>query len=338
VPMAGTLLAGGVIADRLSRRRVMIAADLVRFVSQALLGVLLVSGEARLWQLVVLQAVLGGATGFFNPASTGLIPMVVDPARLQEANALRGFALAVGRVAGPVVAGVLVATVGAGEALLADAATFGASALLLARVRVTEPPRSAADASFIAELRAGWSEVRSRTWVWSVIAAFSVVNLLIAPFSVLGPLVARDELGGATAWAGILAAGGAGEVVLACGLGFIPTALLAAATPAVVIGAASVLAGAGVMVFNTLWETTLQSWVPAGALSRVSAYDWFGSLTFAPIGFAISGPVADALGVATTLWGAAILELAVIASLLAVRDIRTLGVSGPRDPVADAAR
>jgi hypothetical protein len=251
---------------------------------------------------------------------------------------------------------VLVATVGSGEALLADALTFGASALLLARLKVRERPRPAAPESFLSELRDGWSEVRSRTWVWSIVGAFGLVNLLISAFSVLGPLVARRELGGATAWAGILAARGAGEVlgalvslrlrpsrpllvaVLACGLGCIPTALLAAGATAVWIGATAVAAGAGVMVFNTLWETTLQSNVPAEALSRVSAYDWFGSGTLQPLGFALVGPIAAGLGVTTTLWAAAALELALIGSLLLVRDVRSLGPSGPRDPVAAAGR
>jgi MFS family permease len=356
VPMVACLLAGGVIADRLSRRRVMIAADLVRFVSQALLGILLVTGSARLWELAALQAVLGGATGFFNPASTGLIPTVVSRARLQDANALRGTAIAVGGIAGPVIAGVLVATVGSGEALLADAATFGVSAALLARVRVPERPREAAPERFVAELRAGWREVRSRTWVWSVIGAFSLVNLLIAPFYVLGPLVARRDLGGATAWASILAARGAGEVlgaalslrvrplrplragVLACMLACIPTALLAAGAPVAAIAAAAVLAGGGALVFNTLWETTLQSHVPTAAISRVSAYDWFGSLTFAPIGFALAGPVADQLGVTATLWAAAALDLLVVSSLLLVRDVRSLGATAPRDPASAGVR
>jgi hypothetical protein len=316
----------------------------------------LVSGAARLWEIVALQAVLGAASGFFNPASTGFLPIVVSPARLQDANALRGAALAAGQVAGPVLAGVLVATVGSGEALLVDAATFGVSALLLARVRVAEPERDGPPERFWAELRSGWGEVRSRTWVWSIIGAFSVINLLVAPFYVLGPLVARQDLGGATAWAAILAGNGAGQVlgaalsmqvrpyrplraaVLACGLGCIPTALLAAGTPAVVIGAAAVLAGAGVMLFNTLWETTLQSHIPVAALSRVSAYDWFGSLTFQPIGFALAGPVAVAIGTTSTLWGAAALELVLVASLLLVRDVRTLGASAPMAAAAGGAR
>jgi predicted MFS family arabinose efflux permease len=356
VPLIASLLAGGVVADRVSRRQVMIAADLARFASQAVLGILLVTGEARLWEVAALQAILGAATGFFNPASTGLIPQVVSDARLQDANALRGFAMAIGGIAGPVIAGVLVATVGSGEALLADAGTFALSALLLARVHVPDRTDDGPRASFVSDLRDGWHELRSRTWAWTVVAAFAFVNLLVAPFYVLGPLVAKRELGGAAAWAGILAARGAGEVVgaivalqirparplrtavLACGLGFIPSMLLAAAAPAVVIGAAAVVSGCGVMVFNTLWETTLQSHIPPEALSRVSAYDWFGSLTFQPLGFALAGPIAGEIGVAATLWAAAGLELALIASLLLVRDVRTLGASAPRGRVAAAGR
>jgi MFS family permease len=260
LPMVACLLAGGVIADRTSRRRLMVAADLVRLVSQGLLGVLLVSGNAEVWQLAALQAVLGGASGFFNPASSGLLPMVVSPAHLQQANALRGVAMASGSIAGPVIAGVLVATVGPGEALLADAATYGTSAVLLMRVRVAESAR-ARGPSFVADLRAGWREVRSRTWLWSIILAFSAVNALTAAFTVLGPLVAKRDLGGAGSWAAILAARGAGEVLgglaslrarprrpllaatLACELAVIPTLLLGPPAPTAVIAAAALVGG-----------------------------------------------------------------------------------------------
>jgi MFS family permease len=213
VPLVACLLAGGVVADRVSRRRVMIVADVVRFASQALLGVLLVTGHADLWELAVLQAVLGAASGFFNPASTGLLPMVVSAERLQDANALRGVALATGGIAGPVVAGLLVALVGTGEALLADAATYALSAVLLTRVHVDEQRADGPRESFIADLRTGWQEVWSRAWVRSTIAVFSLVNVLSAPFFVLGPLIAKRQLGGAAAWAAILAARGAGEVL-----------------------------------------------------------------------------------------------------------------------------
>jgi hypothetical protein len=348
VPLVGCLLLGGVVADRLSRRRVMIAADVVRLVSQALLGVILVTGGAQLWQLIVLQAVLGAATGFFNPASSGLLPLVVSSAMLQEANALRGLALAAGGVAGPVVAGILVATIGSGEALLADAVTYAASAVLLSRARVAQEPAPASgeQASFVHDLRDGWREVTSRTWVWTIILAFSVVNMLGASFYVLGPVVARSDLGGAGPWAAILAGYGIGQVagavtalhvrprrpllvaVLVAELAAAPTLLLAFPASAAVIAAAAVLGGGGGMLFNTLWETTLQRNVPIEALSRVSAYDWFGSLTLAPIGFAIVGPVSDAIGVSATLWATVAIEIVVISALLLVRDVRTIGSAG----------
>ena len=344
VPLVGCLLAGGVVADRLSRRRGMITADVGRLCSQALLGVLLVTGEAQLWQLIVLQAVLGAATGFFNPASSGLLPLVVSAVRLQEANALRGLALAAGGVAGPVVAGILVATIGAGEALLADAVTYAVSALLLSRARVTEPARApgGARASFLNDLKGGWHEVTARTWVWTIILSASVFNMLSASFYVLGPVVSRDDLGGAGAWAAILAGYGIGQVagaitalhvrparpllvaVLVAELSAAPTLLLALPASTGAIAAAAVLGGAGGMLFNTLWETTLQRNVPIDVLSRVSAYDWFGSLTLAPIGFAVVGPLSDAIGVSATLAATAAIDIAVVSALLLVRDVRTI--------------
>jgi predicted MFS family arabinose efflux permease len=342
VPLVVCVLAGGVVADRRSRRQVMIAADLVRLVSQGLLGALLVSGAARVWEVAALQAVLGGASGFFNPAASGIVPMVVSGARLQEANALRGIAMAAGQVAGPAIGGVLVATVGAGEALLLDAASYAASAALLARVRVTETRAGGPPASFFAELREGWGELVSRTWVWTIIAGFSLANFVQGAFSVLGPVVAKRELGGVGAWATILACRGAGQViggvaalrirarrpllvgVLACEVSAAPLLLLAPPAPTAVIAAGALASGAGVFVFLALWETALQRHIPLAALSRVSAYDWFGSLVFAPLGLALAGPVAAGVGIAATLWIAGALELVSVGALLAVRDIRRL--------------
>jgi len=358
VPLVGCLLLGGVVADRLSRRRVMIGTDVVRTFSQALLGVLLVTGEAQLWQLIVLQAVLGAATGFFNPASSGLLPLVVSPARLQEANALRGLALAAGGVAGPIVAGILVATIGAGDALLADAATYAASALLLSRASVTETARAEGGrSSVMQDLRGGWREVTARTWVWTIILAFSVVNMLGASsFYVLGPVVSRSDLGGAGAWAAILAGYGIGQVagaitalhvrpgrpllvaILVAELGAMPNLLLAVPASTALIAIAAVLGGGGGMLFITLWETTLQQHVPIEVLSRVSAYDWFGSLTLVPIGFAVVGPLSDAIGVSATLWATAALEIACVSALLLVRDVRSIGSPEPAKGVAGSAQ
>jgi len=209
---------------------------------------------------------------------------------------------------------------------------------------VTETGRAGGErSSFLHDLRDGWREVTARTWVWTIILAFSVVNMLNASFFVLGPVVSRSDLGGAGAWAAILAGFGVGQVagaitalhvkpgrpllvaVLVAELAAAPILLLAVPASAGAIVLAAVLGGGGVMLFNTLWETTLQQNVPIEALSRVSAYDWFGSLTLAPIGFAIVGPLSDAIGVSTTLWATAVIDVACVSALLLVRDVRTIG-------------
>jgi MFS family permease len=347
VPLVGLLLAGGVVADRLPRRTLMVAADLVRFASQGAMAVLLISGAAEIWMLGALSAVTGAATGFFNPASTGLLPAVVSLERLSQANALRGLAQASGNIAGPVVAGVLVATAGAGWAMAIDSATFLASAAFL--LRLSLPAHAPVPArSFVADLREGWDVFRSMTWVWTFVACATVGNVLFATWHVLGPVVAQEELGGAAAWAVIVAGFGAGSLLggvlalhvdpvrplLVATLSVIvfalPLAALALVAPVPVLSAVAFVAGAGLMVSNTVWETTLQRHVPPESLSRVSAYDWFGSMALQPVGLALWGPVAELVGTSTAIWTAFGLHVASILALLAVRDIREL----PRFPAS----
>jgi Major Facilitator Superfamily len=340
-PWVAFLLLGGVFADRVSRRGVMIAADLTRLGSQGLTAALLITHTASLWQVLVLQAVTGSGNGFFAPALTGLTPLVVSPGRLQQANALRGMAAAGGEIAGPAFAGALVATVGPGWALAADAGTYAASAALLA---VLSLPRNAPIPvqSFLRDLREGWDEFRSRSWLVTIVLAACVLNLMYAPFFVFGPAICRAALGGPGAWALILAvfstgALGGGLLALrlrprrplvrafaAISISGLPIALLAVRAPAASIAAGGFLAGGALTLGNALWETTLQEQVPPHALSRVTAYDWFGSLAFQPVGYAVAGPVAGVIGVSTTLWTAAVTILVlgvVVASLGRVRDI-----------------
>src|SRR5579859_6405673 len=159
------LLAGGVIADRLPRRAVMVGADAVRCAVQAVSAVLLLTGAWRLWELAVLQAAWGVGAAFFTPALTGLVPEVVSAERLPEANALQGLTWSIGAVAGPALAGVLLATTGAGAALLVDAATFAVSAVTLSRLRLT-PSVGSKGRTMVADLREGWVAFRERTWLW----------------------------------------------------------------------------------------------------------------------------------------------------------------------------
>jgi hypothetical protein len=346
------LLAGGVVADRVSRRDVMVAADGVRFAGQAAVGVLFVTGHAQLWMVALLQVPLGLASGFFNPALSGLLPTVVSPANLQGANALRGIASAVGGIAGPAIAAGLIAVSGPGEALLVDAGTYAVSAALLLRIRrdsVARGPRTTA----LADLRGGWHEVRSRPWVWMVIAASTLTVLLSAASTVLGPLVADEHFGGASGWALVRGAGAAGGVLgglialrvrprrpllvgcLALALFALPSIALAGPAPLLAVAVASVAANAGVLVFTALWETALQQHVPPEALGRVTSFDWIGSLAFQPVGMAVAGPAAAAFGTGTTLLGSGLLLLAVLLLLAAAPAVRRLRAAP--DPAQTAA-
>jgi MFS family permease len=318
----------------------MVVADLVRLASQSVIGALIVSGNGTVAEIAVAQAVLGAATGFFNPASSGLLPAVAGE-HLQQANALRGMAMAVGTIVGPAIAGVLVVTTSPGVALLIDAASYAASAVLLARVRPRHVRRDIPN-RFLAELREGFSEVRARTWIWSVISVFAVTNAVGAAFPVLGAVIAKRHLGGAGAWAAIYSVRAAGALIASAALLRIGPRrpllvavsvalfsapvlfLLALRAPLALILPAALVMGVSGMVFNTLWETTLQQHIPPAARSRVSAYDWFGSLVFQPIGLALIGPLATGIGISGALYLCGAIDFLSVALLLAVRDVRTL--------------
>jgi len=355
-PLVGSVLVGGVVADRVSRRAVMIHADLVRLVSQGMMAALLISGVAEVWMLALLAGVTGAATGFFNPASTGVLPEVVSPEQLQPANALRGSAVSAGEILGPLAAGVLVATAGAGWAIAVDAATFAVSAACLTMLRV--PGRAAPEpSSFVADLREGWVAFRSRTWVWAFVVYFAIANALWGAWSALGPIVADRDLGGAAAWGIVLGAFGVGALVgslfatrlkpgrplvfvaLTDGLFALPLAFLAAGSSVPLLACGAFLSGAGMMLGMSVWESTLQRDIPPEALSRVSSYDWFGSFAFYPLGLAIWGPVAAAIGIGASLWLAFALVVAAILALLAVPEIRRHPAAPtvePRGPASHA--
>jgi len=340
-PLVVFLLVGGVFADRLPRRGVMLTADVARMAVQAATAALLLSHTARIWELVVLQAFAGIGTAFFNPASTGLTPMTVSAGRLQEANALRGMSMASMQFAGPALAGLLIVTVGPGYALAVDAASFGVSAFYLARLHlplhVGLPP-----ASFARDLLDGWREFASRTWVWLSVVSFSLANMMSSVWLVLAAVWIKGGHGGAGAWTAILVVSAIGALAAsATALRFKPRRPLLLGTVAAVPNAAPIIVlalklpwetlvvtalvtGFGNMLFNTLWETTLQQHVPPASLSRVSAYDWFGSLLGDPLGLALAGVVAAGIGMSRTLWIAAAVELVASAAMLAAPSVRHL--------------
>jgi len=349
VPMALFLLVGGVWADRLDRRRLMLATDLLRAGTQALLAFLLLTGRAELWHLLALAFVYGVGAAFFYPASTGLLPQLVSSGRLQEANALLTLTESGFQVLGPVLAGVIVAVANPGWAIAVDSLTFLASAGFLARLTL---PAAAARAQlgFLTELREGWREFRSRTWLWVDGLYSALANALtLAPLFALGPVVAQRELGGASAWATIVTFAGVGALaggalairvkperplragVAALSLLAGPPALLAIPADTVAIGVAAFFAALGLSFFNTVFITTMQEYVPPDSLSRVSSIDWLLSIGFQPIGYALAGPLAESVGVSTTLAAAAtwlILSTATVLAIPSVRNLRRLNRGG----------
>jgi MFS family permease len=350
-PLVLTVLFGGVVADRTSRRAVMLIADVVRVASQGAMAALVITGDAEIWMLAVLAGVTGAATGFFNPASTGLLPEVVSEEELQPANALRSTAFSGSEILGPALSGALVAAAGAGWAIAVDAATFAISAVCLTLLR--PPARETREpTSFLTDLREGWAAFRSRRWLWTLVAYFALTNMLWGAWSALGPSVAERDLGGAAVWGTILAFVGVGALVGSIvavrarprrpllliagteGLFSLPLAFLAAAAPAPLLAVGAFLSGIGLMLGNSVWESTLQRHIPAESLSRVSAYDWFGSFAFYPLGLALWGGLAAAIGLHSALWLAFGLFSVAGAALLAVPDIRHFRQARLDAPVA----
>jgi MFS family permease len=350
LPMVASVLIGGVVADRASRRAVMVGSDLIRLATQGAMAALLIAGSAEVWMLAVLGAATGLATGFFNPASTGLLPEIVPPEQLQPANAVRSTAFSIGEILGPLVAGVLVAAAGAGWAIAVDSTTFLVSAICLAMLRLPPAPEREVS-TFLSDLREGWVAFRSRRWVWTFVVYFAIANTFWGAWTSLGPVVAEQDVGGAAAWGTVLAAFGVGAlsgsvmatwarpsrplpvVLLGEGLFALPIAFLAAATPLPLLAVGTFLSGVGMMLGMSIWESTLQRHIPDQWLSRVTSYDWFGSFAFYPLGLALWGPIAGVIGVSTALWVAFALFIASILALLTVPDVRRLPASPEKTTV-----
>lgn len=342
------VLVGGVYADRLPRHRTMLASDVVRALAQGTAALLLLTGTATVTSLVLTNAVYGAAEAFFRPAVLGLVPQLVEPGQEQPANALLALTDNTALVLGPALAGLLVAGAGPGTALAVDTGTFVVSALALARLRprpVVPGPRL----PFLADLAAGWHEVRSRTWVWSCISLFGVYCALVLPaLFVLGPAHAEAERGGASSWGWISAGFGVGAVVgslvalrwrpqrpgvvlvVLLTLGAFQSAVVVSPLPTAVVALLEGVTGLGVSLGIALWDTALQERVPATAQSRVSSFDYLGSLVLTPFGFAVVGPVAARVGDVRTGVGATAVTLLVGLAVAGSRDVRRLA----RLPVA----
>jgi len=343
LPKAVFLLLGGVWADRLPRHRVMVTTSAISGAAQCASAALLLSHDAGVAVLAALAAVNGSASAFFTPASRAALPATVPEVLLQPANAMLRLAQNSTMIVGTAAAGALVAAAGPGYAILVDGLTYFGGSVFIGAMRPRAGDVPAARTNVLTELREGWDAFRSRTWLWTIVVQFSFVNAVQSgSMNVLGPAIAKARLGGPAVWGAILAAQAIGYVVT----GFLmirlrvrrllffgtvcvfPMALplLALVRPlsALAIGACAFLGGAALEVFGVAWYTVLQRETPRHLLSRVSAWDDFGSIVFVPLGLAVAGPVSETIGVRATLLGSAAIIVVTTALVLLVRDVRRL--------------
>jgi MFS family permease len=347
LPLVALLLFGGVWADRLPRHRIMLVTDLVRGALHALLAALIFTGLVQVWQIVAIEVVFGAAQAFFQPAYTGLLPQTVPAELMQDARALTESVANVAFLLGPALATVLVLGAGAGVAFVFDAATFLVSAAMLARLRPA--PRAGASMSVearpsvLAELRAGWVEVRSRAWVWVTIAVFTGAILCVyAQWYALAPGIARDVYGSVGVFGWLESVAGVGAVCgglialrwrpthpLRTGLLLAPAwpvqaCAFALGAPLALVVACAFATGLGFSMLMIWWETARARHIPPAALSRVSAYDWMGSLALVPVGYLAAGPLASAFGARTVLGVGSVIGLVLLLLALVPRSTREL--------------
>jgi MFS family permease len=348
---AAITVAAGVWADRLPRHLVLVAAALVQGGVQAAAGTLILSGHATVWMLIVLALAFGLADGFVIPTSQGLIPLVVSAVRLQQANALLGLSRSILGVLGPALGGVLVAAGSPGGALLVDAASFGGAAILMLRVRIPKRADHAEPEPFFEELREGWNEFRRQTWIWTTIVFFGIGNCASTSLFVLGPLVAKDHYAGATTWAIVVSSFSVGTILGGLGalrvrprrpllvscVAAVPVALQPFGwgfeLPVAVLVGIGMLSGIGIAIHLALWFTVFQQHVPEAARSRVSSYDALGSFVLMPLGAAVAGPIAAAIGIEETLIATGVIELICFAIIIVQPSVWAITRFTAADPV-----
>ncbi|WP_399928607.1 MFS transporter [Streptomyces kanamyceticus] len=338
---------GGVVADRFDARTVALVTDLVRCGAQLFVGIELLGGEPRLWHIAAAEAVGGAASAFAMPTLPRLITGAVAEKDRHGANSLFGVVRSGTGLAGPALAGLLIASAGPGWAFVLDAVSFAVSACLLSAVRIRHEAPAGPHRSLRKDLVEGWQEVRRRDWYWTSLVAHAAWNGAAAVLMTLGPALAVEELGGEEVWIGILQAGAVGLLlgsllagrarpkrpVLMANLGLatyaLPLALLAAEAPAPAVIAAYGLAQAGLGFLSPVWATSVQAAIPSGVLARVTSYDWLLSMAAMPLGYVLAPLMANAWGAGPPLWIAAAVVGVACAGTAAVPGVRrfTLPVS-----------
>ncbi|MEV7022456.1 MFS transporter [Kitasatospora sp. NPDC093558] len=339
-PFAGLVLFGGVLADRFTARRMMIAADLTNLAAHVLLAFLFIHGIDHLWQLYTLLVVAGTANAMFQPGASSTVPLVSRD--VQGANGVLRTSEALTGLGGPALAGAMVGLGATGWVMVISAIAYGTSAFCLLALRLGVVPAPPAGESLWHNLAVGWREFRSRSWLWGVIVIWMVFAVLSwgPQLSVAAGVIVPEH--GATAFGLVNCALGAGTVaggLLA--IRYKPERPLAAGAvamlayplyplgivldwPVWLLAAAQFAVGVGIGVWGVMWATSVQTQVPGEVLNRVHAYEVAGSVGMYPIGSALAGPAVGAFGTDRVLQVGVVVALGTAGALLLTRPIRTL--------------
>jgi MFS family permease len=348
VPQVLVMLGGGVLADRLGRRPVMLVTDASRMAVQASLAATLFAGRPAIWLIATLTALRSAGDGFFTPSLGGLKVEIMPPDLLTEGNAILGIASSATAIAGPALAGVLIALTSPATVIAIDAVSYGASVAALALLSI--PPVSRPGQSAWRDLADGWKEFRQRRWMVIGTVQFALFNLFSwAPYLLLGPILARQYLGGASAWGAIMACYAGGSILgglavmrrrphrplVVATLGTFgyaaPCLMLALHAPLVAVTAGAAAAGIGSAIAMTFSSVVTQRLVPAALQARISAIETTGAFALGSLGFIAVGPVAAVVGAGRMLGFAAAYAFVSSAVVLALPAIRSI-TSNSGDP------
>ena len=342
VPLIGFMLFGGVLADRFQRNRLVGASDMIGSGLAAVSAISLIAGFSSVALLAIMGALFGVLNAIWWPAMSGVLPEIVPKEKLQDGNAVIGLMTNFGYIFGTLTGGILVATVGAGWGLLADALTFFVAGVIVWNLPITGRMKDKSP-GMIHDLRVGWKEFISRSWVITMVVTFALINMAFeSMLSVLGPLNFSDPKTGPKLWSYNLAALSIGMLIGGIWilkvkikrplfLAMILIALssmwdfsLALDLPLIFALLAGVFSGISLEVFIVTWNTSLQSHVPEESYSRVSSYDTLGSFGIAPLGIVIAGPLAMHFGVNTILFVTGLITLIAALLSLLVSSVRNL--------------
>ncbi|MEW2461879.1 MFS transporter [Microbacterium sp. K41] len=338
------VLFGGVIADRLPRALIIQSCYVVDILSIGAMAALLFTGTATVPLLAILSVVNGASTAFVLPAMQGIIPQLTTPEHLQQANAMLSFVRSAVTIGGPVIAGVVVAAAGPAWAMVVQAAGWLVAIPVLALVKLP-PPAAEGGTTMFHDLRIGWHEFWSRSWLWTIVLAFMIMNAIhVGAWGVVGPYIAKnDDRLGITGWGWVLSAEGVGVLLMTLLLMWVPLrrplrygmiGMAAFAIPLTVLGVhpgvvllamAAFLAGAGAEVFATGWNLAMMENVPGEKLSRVASYDMLGSFVVMPIGTLVYGWLITQADPATVLIASGAVYGAIALTTLAVPSVWRMG-------------